>query len=164
MMILLLAIRTSILRFSDEIAAVASEKKLDVEKLTKLYKKYLVFYNRLYFKEVTHQDQGIELYDIARKQMKIDEHMEKLDGKFTKLFDFADLQEEKVRNKSLDNIQIFGAAFLVPSFVATIFGLEDMKKWFEGCSNAGLYQTGILLSLAVVSWAGVKIYLSSKKH
>lgn len=152
MITLLLATRTSILRFSDEIAALASTETLDTEKLTKLYQRYLIFYNRLYFKEVTHQDQGIELYDMARKQMKIDEHMEKLDGKFTKLFEFAELQErkrkkefdekklelekeaEEKRSKAMDNLTIMGAIFLPPSLMVALFsmGIFDYAKgWFS---------------------------------
>ena len=57
MVTLLLATRTSIIRFSDEIAAVATSK--DIDRLQPLYERYLTFYNRLYFKEITHQDQGI---------------------------------------------------------------------------------------------------------
>ena len=148
MITLLLATRTSILRFSDEIAALASTETLDSEKLTKLYQRYLTFYNRLYFKEVTHQDQGIELYDMARKQMKIDEHMEKLDGKFTKLFEFAELQDrkrqetfekeklelekkaEEKQSSAMNNLTLMGAVFLPPSLMVALFsmGIFDYAK------------------------------------
>lgn len=95
MMMLLLATRASILRFSDEVAAVATLADAEEEeRLKSLYERYLSFYNRLYFKEVTHQDQGIEIYDIALKQMKIPDHIAKLDGKFVKLFDLATLNSE----------------------------------------------------------------------
>ena len=123
MITLLLAMRTSILRFSDEIASLASNETIDTEKLTNLYQRYLTFYNRLYFKEVTHQDQGIELYDMARKQMKIDDHMEKLDGKFTKLFEFAKMQSDDKSAKKMNMLTVMGAIFLPPSFMMSLFGI-----------------------------------------
>ncbi len=128
MVTLLLAIRASILRFSDEIAAVASKKEID--RLETLYEKYLTFYNRLYFKEVTHQDQGIELYDMARKQMRIDEHIKKLDNKFTKLFAFSNLQAEKESGEKMDHLTMLGTVFLPPSIIIALLsmGIFDYNK------------------------------------
>jgi len=124
MMTLLLATRTSILRFSDEIASLAStNKNIEIKKLTKLYQRYLTFYNRLYFKEVTHQEQGIELYEIARKQMKIDEHMEKLDNKFNKLFEFAKIQSDSESSDKMDKLTYLGAIFLPPSLMVAILSI-----------------------------------------
>ena len=119
MISLLLASRASILRFSDEIAAVANSKNL--ERLQPLYERYLTFYNRLYFKEVTHQEQGIELYDIAREQMRIDNHIEKLDGKFTKLFEYAELQNTKKEQEDKEKMQnlfnLVSGLFIFPSLI-----------------------------------------------
>lgn len=137
---LLLAIRTSILRFSDEIAALASGETLDTKKLTKLYQRYLTFYNRLYFKELTHQDQGIELYNIARKQMSIDEHIEKLDKKFGKLFEFAKIQSDDKNNEKMDKLTYLGAVFLPPSLMVAILSLgifnydniDNVQWWVFG--------------------------------
>lgn len=126
MVTLLLANRASILRFSDEIAAVASSQEID--RLQPLYERYLTFYNRLYFKEVTHQDQGIELYDIARKHMRIDEHIEKLDTKFTKLFDFANLQSTKREEEEKEKIQNFfnliSGIFIFPSLMIALLSMS----------------------------------------
>ena len=134
---LLLAIRTSILRFSDEVAAVAAlETQEEEQRLQELYQKYLSFFNRLYFKEVTHQDQGIELYDIGLKQMRIPDHIRKLDGKFTKLFEFANIKQserENERNKketeAMNNLTYLGGILLVPSLVMSIFGMDDFKPY-----------------------------------
>ncbi|HHS91721.1 MAG TPA: hypothetical protein ENK82_00095 [Campylobacterales bacterium] len=165
MMILLLAIRTSVLRFSDEVAALASSVELDADKLTQLYQRYLVFYNRLYFKEVTHQDQGIELYNLARKQMTIDEHIEKLDSKFTKLFEFAELQARKRQEKlekerliiekeadakqsaKMDKLTIMGAIFLPPSLMIAWFSMGIFE--YEQ-SETSLYIAVISIVISVL--------------
>ena len=136
MMLLLLVTRASILRFSDEISAIATlNDTYGAERLSSLYEKYLRFYNRIYFKEVTHQDQGIELYDMALKQMKIVEHMEKLDQKFTKLFEYARLKEEEKQNqiKEKENeikerfnsqLSILGAVFILPSLMLGLLSMS----------------------------------------
>ena len=129
MVLLALATRASIIRFSDEIAAIANKK--DIDKLEKLYELYLTFYNRLYFKEVTHQDQGIELYEMIRKQMRIDEHIEKLDNKFTKLFEFADLQATK---KHDDLLQLISGVFIFPSLMIALLSMgifDYQKSWIS---------------------------------
>ena len=138
MTVLLLALRASILRFSDEIAALVDESKgsFDYKKLKKLYEKYLTFYNRLYFKEISSQDQGIELYDMAKSQMRIDEHINKLDNKFTKLFEFANMKLESDRNDRLEILSILGFVFLPPALLASIYGMNIFsfnQGWYELC-------------------------------
>ena len=151
MITLLLATRTSILRFSDEIAALASNKTINTEKLSDLYQRYLTFYNRLYFKEVTHQDQGIELYDMARKQMKIDEHIEKLDGKFTKLFEFAKMQSDDVSAEKMDKLTVMGAIFLPPSLMIALFsmGIFDYEQ-----SEKSLYVAVMAMVVSILLTLG----------
>jgi hypothetical protein len=91
MISLLLANRTSILRFSDEVSALVMKKNdedidIYIKKIQSVYEKYLVYDSKLYFKEVTHQDQGIELYTMGMEQMNISDHHDKLDSKFKNLF------------------------------------------------------------------------------
>ena len=147
---LLLATRTSILRFSDEITPIASPEHKD--KLAILYEKYLNFYNRLYFKEVTHQDQGIELYDIGLSQMKIPEHMDKLDGKFTKLFEYVNLKDEKERNDRLEKISVLGAVFLPPSLLAGIYGV-NVFNYQKTPETLIIALAAMLLSSFIGYWA-----------
>lgn len=136
---LLLAIRTSILRFSDEVAAVAAlETQEEEQRLQELYQKYLSFFNRLYFKEVTHQDQGIELYDIGLKQMRIPDHIRKLDSKFSKLFEFANIKQSERESEAMNTLTYLGGIFLIPSLVISILGMDNFEsyasKWAVGLS------------------------------
>jgi len=130
MAVLLLSIRASILRFSDEMAAIASLRDYkEEERLSDLYGRYLTFYNRLYFKEITHQDQGIELYDIGLRQMKIPEHIEKLDGKFTKLHDFATLKQNNRESDKVNRLTVLGSLFVIPSVVSLFTQLDMFKPY-----------------------------------
>ena len=156
MVTLLLATRASILRFSDEIAAVAGTKNSD--RLESLYERYLTFYNRLYFKEVTHQDQGIELYDIARKQMRIDEHIEKLDNKFTKLFEFADLQATKREEANKEKLQqmfnLISGIFIFPSLMIALLSMSIY--------NYDQSFTSLMIGLAAIIGSGFLGYFAFK--
>lgn len=64
---LVLVQRASMLRFSGEITKVSQLSNQDVEAVSKrvssLYKEYIRFVNQIYFREITAQDQGIEMYN-----------------------------------------------------------------------------------------------------
>ncbi len=131
---MLLANRTSILRFSDEIASLVAgtdDYAKDAVKTEELYKQYLDYYNRLFFKEVTHQDQGIEMYDLGMKQMKIDKHITKLDNKFTKLFEFNNLKAEQIEQNKKDEfnnmLSLFGTLFILPSLIIGLLSVDILK-------------------------------------
>ena len=128
MFTLLLAQRASILRFSDEVSALSDlgeeEQKELSEKSRILYKNYIRFVNKLYFREVTAQDQGIELYDMARDVMRIDKDIKDLDEEIAELHSYVDMQEEKSRNDRLELISKLGAVFLPPTLLAGMFGMN----------------------------------------
>lgn len=155
MIMLLLATRASILRFSDEIAAIANlSSTKEEERLSNLYGHYLRFYNRLYFKEVTHQDQGIEIYDMALTQMRIPEHIEKLDNKFTKLHDLANLKANNRENKAMNGLNILAATLAPPALVIGIFSIEvfDYNKSYTSLGFA-LFAAAFS---ALVGYVGIK--------
>lgn len=127
MFTLLLAYRATIIKFSDDIQN-ATKTSEDLEKLSKetkdIYKKYLDFLNKLYFKEVTAQDQGIELYNQAMKVMDIEKYMNDLDYEVNQLHTYVDMREEKSRNDKLGFISKMGAVLLPPSLLAGLFGMN----------------------------------------
>ena len=121
------------------------------------YRRYLTFYNRMYFKEVTHQEQGIELYDMALEQMKIPEHIEKLDGKFTKLHDFANLQSEKKTTKAMNALTIVGSTLILPSLVIAWFGLDEVREMQIGAQTLWVVASafvGFIFSLVITNKGG----------
>lgn len=128
MFTLLLAYRATIIKFSDEIQNVTNETTQNLEKLSKeteeIYEKYLSFLNKLYFKEVTAQDQGIELYNQAMKIMDIEKYMSDLDHEITQLHTYVDMRKEKERNDKLEFISKIGATLLPPSLLAGLLGMN----------------------------------------
>ena len=132
---LLLAYRASIIKFSDDIQNVTNTSKNEISNETqKLYKKYLNFLNKLYFKEVTAQDQGIELYNQAIKIMDIDKYIKDLDNEINELHNYIDMLEEKQRNDNLEFISNIGAILLPPSFMTGLFGMNILtfsNSWWN---------------------------------
>jgi len=154
MMTLILAQRASILRFSDEITAISdidNEREIP-QKISNLYKNYLRFKNKLYFKEVTPQEQGIELYDKAREIMRIDSDIQDLSVEIGLLNNYAFVLEEKEEKEQMNKLTKLGTIFLPGTFIAGIFGMNVFPD--DLINN--------LLSLLVVSGVivGLTVYIS----
>jgi hypothetical protein len=159
---MLLANRTSILRFSDEVAAIASLSTPKEEKrLHELYGRYLEFFDRLYFKEVTHQDQGIELYDIGLKQMRIPEHIDKLDGKFVKLNNFANLKAQNRESDALNGLNLIVTALGVSGLFISIFSI-GVFNYTQSWSSLGWAVGSAIVAGGVALW-GMRAWIRHKK-
>ncbi len=145
MITLLLIQRASLLRFSDEITAI-SDVRADnpsTEKIASLFKNYLRFVNKLYFKEVTAQDQGIELYDKAIEILNIKRDIEDLRQEIGTLNNYAFLEQEREEKEEINKLTLFGTYLLPPTIVAGFFGMNVFGKnsfdientsWFWGVS------------------------------
>jgi len=127
---LLLAYRASIIKFSNEIQDITKDKINIAEKTRQLYNKYLKFLNKLYFKEVTAQDQGIELYEKALKIMKIEQHLADLDNELNELHSYVEMLEDKKESKNINDLTKLGTIFLPASLIASIFGMNTFPEGF----------------------------------
>ena len=150
---LLLAYRAIIIKFADEIQNITNESKDISAKTRKLYKKYLNFLNKLYFKEITAQDQGIELYNKAMKIMDIDRYMQDLDNEINELHNYADMGAEKPRNEKLDALTYIGAIFLPLSVITGFFGMN--------VGSADNFSSGAVIIGTLVS-VGIGIFMIIK--
>ena len=125
---LVLLQRACLLHFSDKVTAISSKLGINEERLSEdvsdLYQEYIRFVNKIYFREVTAQDQGIELYNLLQAQMNIAENVTALDGEIKELHDYVSLKEEKRRNDTLDKIAKWGAAFAVAGLIISFFGMN----------------------------------------
>jgi NADH:ubiquinone oxidoreductase subunit 6 (subunit J) len=135
--LLALVQRTCLLRFSKEVTAISQLPQADrniAARISSLYKQYIRFINKVYFREVSAQEQGIELYDLLHSQMWLDEQVKDLDREIQELHQYVMILEEDRRNNKLDILTYIGAFFVVPSFIGTYFGVSDyqMKEhWWE---------------------------------
>lgn len=150
MITLLLANRASILRFSDEITAISdiepSNKGLS-EKISSLYKNYLRYKNKLYFKEITSQEQGIELYDKAREIMRVDSDIRDLSEEIGSLNSYAYLLDEKDEKEQMNKLTKLGTIFLPGTFIAGIFGMNVFPEHFIDNLGGWIISFGGMIAL-----------------
>ncbi|WP_025843345.1 hypothetical protein [Porphyromonas gingivicanis] len=98
--------RSTILRFSNEIATITQQildkktKRKTEKQVKELYGNYIRFLNETYFREVTPQIQGIEMYDMLQNNMNIRKDAKALDEEMGELFNYTELEEQGVLNKT----------------------------------------------------------------
>ena len=151
--------RASVLRFSHEVTRIADlESPGDTSgKVRELYEKYLQFVNKIYFREITAQEQGIELYERIHQVLKLERDVKELDREIDELHQYASLCEDRRKNKQLHILTVLGALFIIPAFLTGFFGLSIFTADL-GLTNKPLYlimTIGIIL-IAVLSGFWVK--------
>ena len=133
---LVLIQRASVLSFMDEITKMSrlSKGKMinisDNKQITSLYKEYIRFLNQIHFREVTIQDQGIELYQLLYKTLNVEEYVEDLDKEIEELHQYVSMLDDKIRNRNAEILNIIAAVFLPATLVAGIFSAN--KDFFNG--------------------------------
>ncbi|MGC8866148.1 MAG: CorA family divalent cation transporter [Bacteroidales bacterium] len=162
---LVLIQRASILRFSGEVTYLSnlsrdSDQNL-VEKISDFYKAYIQFVNQIYFREITAQDQGIELYDKLQEKMRLDGQVKDLDDEISELHQYATILEDAERNESLKQLTILGTIFLIPTLVTSFLGMNLVstpdKSFISLISNYFYLIPGLIL-------APLFAYLSLKRQ
>ena len=95
------------------------------------YNEYLNYLSKLNFREITHQEQGIEIYNLCRNQMDIQMLTEELNLKVKTLNDKAerdrDKEEAEAESKQQKTIENFG---LFLAILGTIFGILGISETY----------------------------------
>lgn len=120
--------RASMLNFSAEVTKVSSlagrSPSLVARSISSLYMEYIRFVNQVYFRSVTLQDQGMELYDMLRNQFASDEQIKDLDGEIEELHRYVMLVVDQSRNENSEKLNILAALFLPSTAIAGILGIN----------------------------------------
>jgi len=156
---LLLMIRATLLKFADDVSNIAKDidTKDIVSHVNDIYKNYIKFINKYYFREITAKDQGLELYEKALDILKVERDVKDLDREIAELFKYVELQSEKKSaeenkkiNKKLEKIQLIGGVFLGASVLTGFFGMNvgntdnSFSWWF------------VIPILSIATWYGYK--------
>jgi len=180
MVVFLLAQRASAISFASRISIISREiDRLDdnggVEKIArdvrKLHADFIGFVNRLWFEEVTPQEQGIELFEIAQSQMKLKKQIAELKKEMKELFEFIELQYSKVRiqnqdaqaledsklNKTVSKLTIIAGVCLPFTLLVGFWGMNFMFT-----TNQGLWW--LIGSFILTFIIGFLLYLWAKKE
>jgi Mg2+ and Co2+ transporter CorA len=97
------------------------------DRISSIYKEYIRFVNQIYFREVTAQDQGIELYDLMQKCLKIKEYIKDLDNEIEELHRYVSLMEERERNRKIEWLNIIATVLLPATLITGLFGMNYGK-------------------------------------
>lgn len=155
MVLLCLVQRACLMRFSAEvtwISQMVSNDRLLAHKVSSLYKQYLRFVNKIYFREVTAQEQGIELYKQLQERMELGAHVKDLEGEIEELHNYVSMLDEERRNDKLDILTYIGAFFVVPSFIATYLALDENVNIGEEDPTQLFWIAGLSLSSAILAF------------
>ena len=160
MMEIALVQRASVLCFSNEVTTLTKRRNWTLEKLSEhvdsLNEEYIRFINRMYFNELTSQDQGVELYGLIRQNLDIDSYVEELKDEIEKLHDTISFKVERSRNEKAETLN-FMAAILLPVSIVTGFWSMNMSvfcnlksNWLSFAIAVGLMILGVAFSIFLV--------------
>ena len=123
--------RASMLRFSGEVTKVGalegSNNKEVAMRIGSLYKEYIRFVNQIYFRHVTVQDQGIELYEMLMNQFASNEQIKDLDEEIGELYQYITLLVDQNRNENGEKLNLIAAIFLPATLLTGLFGMNQMS-------------------------------------
>jgi len=166
--------RATIISFSDEVTHVSdlvhSDEEKAIEKIEELYKHYILFVNKIYFREVTAQEQGIEMYDMMQRIMRIPEQVKDLDNEIAELNSFAAMIADKNEKKEMKTHTWLATIFLPAMAIAGLLGMNTMNSVFTNNPNANIIydysfwlSTLFIIISTFIFWLWIKLKNKNEK-
>ena len=75
---------------------------------------------------MTAQDQGIELYDMLQKNLKMEDYVKDLDGEIGELHQYVSLMDDRDRNKKATMLNNLATLFLPVSVITGFWGMNEV--------------------------------------
>lgn len=124
---LILVQKASVLRFSQEVTNISmlDKRKNLSDMVDSLYKEYIRFVNQIHFREISAQDQAIELYKMLYEKMDLENQVEKLDKEIDELHNYVSLYEDRQKSKVMDIMSIMAGVLLPVTVVSGFFGMNS---------------------------------------
>jgi len=132
MALLALIERASILRLSDEASKIAAlDEEEALQNIKKLQRYYVEFINDLYFREVTAQEQGIEMFNKLVEMMEIERDVKRLGDEIEGIQKYTSMISNERISTLLRIITYIGLIFTACTFAIKVFGTKfvPMRKW-----------------------------------
>jgi hypothetical protein len=142
---LVLVQRASIQRFSDDITHItkldgSNPRQIRLARL--LSRRYIRFVNRVYFREATPQQQGIELYDMLQETSRVPEQVGALQQEIDRLQAYVDQIQGQL-------LTALATLFIAPSLLLAAYALMD---WPECLEYKYLISVGAAILAAAMSY------------
>lgn len=127
-----MAQRASLINFSKRVTKISRLKGDSSDKILKLHQDFIGFVNKMYFNKVTAQEQGIELYEMMLRLMKMKENVKDAENEINALHNFAELEQNKKINRAINIITFLNLYLFLSTFVAGFFGKNIFNKsWID---------------------------------
>ena len=151
MILLVLAQRASLLSFEYMISeCTKGEKNYKVENIQK---KYILFQSQILMKEVSPQQQGIELYDMLKKNLMIEKEQNEIKDQIMGLFEQKNFNHDRKENGILFWLSVLGI-FEAVNTAVDIFSAHTEESFIF---------PGIKLGLIGITTIGTIFYYHIKK-
>lgn len=144
---LVLMQRATVLRFSSEVTRISklAARKGFGERVSSLYKEYIHFVNQIYFREISAQDQAIEMYQMLYSAVNVQEQVEKLDKEIEELYNFVSLRADRRTNQTMSLLTWITTIFLPITVIAGYFSMNDF-----GQNRRFGFETLIMVCFAII--------------
>jgi len=123
--------RASLLGFSEQLQNNSSGKYAH-KNIRKIYKNYSLFINQHYFREITPQSQGVELYRRLQECFEIEREVNHIDREMNNFHDIVVLEESEASNENterLNRIVVAITSFLIiPGFIVGFYGMNTFDN------------------------------------
>jgi len=131
MAVISLAQRSSMLRFSAEVAGLSDLGRTDefkaADSIKKLYLNYIEFINKIYFREITYQMQGREIYEKFQGVMNIEKDVDSLDKELEELNQFSLMVSQDRIARESHRLNQLATLFIPASLAFSILGANFLS-------------------------------------
>ena len=128
---LVLIQRASLLAFSDSVsrANFNADDADTADVIGKIYKNYIIYIKKIYFKDITSQVQGVELYKMLHDTFDINKHIEGFDNELSKINVYLSaLKDSDKRDRQNNLFNLLAGLFLPATLVTSVLGMNDMLE------------------------------------
>ena len=161
--ILLFYIRISLFSFSKSLTQINHEKRSDGQKsdLRKkfrgLRRDFARFTNLYQFPLISNQQQGMEMYDIARNSLAIDKLFDMISNEISSTHEFLEMEASSELAKRANVIATLGIPLAVTALVTSIISMpQELFNSLKGCWFKCPPDWSFILQMAIIfmSWIG----------
>jgi hypothetical protein len=189
MVLLLFYVRVTLFRFSDELTKISTDTLVDEtrenkiekwsEKFNKLRWEFTLFTNLYQYPLISNQQQGLEMYELARKCLDLNELFKEIQEEIHNGQEFIEQRRQEKQNIQIFNLTLIAGIGLVLSIALAFFGTEFDEKikslWKGYTENLSFDQTVFLdlgifiififlaLGLLIIPFKIIQNYLNKNK-
>lgn len=151
---LILVQKASVLRFSAEVTNLSNMevKQSFSGKVSSLYKEYIRFVNQIHFREISAQDQGIEMYQMLYEVMNLEKHVDKLDDEIGELYNYVSLKEDHKSSNTMSLLTWIATIAVPMTVMAGIFGMNNNLLGQSQCHwiNHSSVQLAFVIGITII--------------